>query len=367
MQLRLHELNDEIRLAEGRSLGLAETVAEIQDKIAYLSAREKEFAAVRANQESARALEASLAAKVEGARVAALAGESPFMVLEEARPAAQPAPAGRRLILVAGLVLGLGLALGVALCLEIADPWMRDQADAKSIAADAASAEFDHQGSQRIVSPQQLSEDVLAWRRLVNSIVSDIEHGLLAVVPAPGGSAADAAWNIAATLAMKGKPTRLVDTLGVEPAGEAPGLVELLRDPAVVDDSLQPTAIARLQVLPTGDASAADPLWLGSPEMAGLAHRLGEFAGATVISLPSVIADETALEFAGTVGSAVVVARSGATARAAASETVALLEGRGVRTRVVVVLDVPEVRLTRTKSSNVRTRPQLGLNGVQHA
>ena len=61
MQLHLHELNDEIRKTEGRAAGLAQSVAEIREKLSYLSAKEKEYAALKANQDAARQLEASLA------------------------------------------------------------------------------------------------------------------------------------------------------------------------------------------------------------------------------------------------------------------------------------------------------------------
>ncbi len=332
MQLRMHTLNDEIRKTEGRASGLALSVQEIRAKLSYLSAREKEYAALKANQDAARQLESSLAAKAEEARVAAFSGEAAFHVLELAAVPANPAPSGRKLMVAAGMILGLGFGLALALLLEVIDPRIRDRRDTAALFEGGVTEGFP---TIRRISPHhRMNKDAQRWRRLVNDLEADGPLNPLAVVSLTDREPRSmAAWNIAATFASKSLETVLAGAdSGADPDG----------DVSHAKRRILPTAVPRL-----GRAFMSKPEGGTGSIIEGDAEWVQDLkcvAARTVVDIPPLADDETALELVAAIGNAVIVTTSGVTDRGAAEQLVSRLRSRGVEIMGAIVTDLPPER-----------------------
>ncbi|UCC14685.1 MAG: hypothetical protein JSW21_01630 [Gammaproteobacteria bacterium] len=361
MQLHMHALNDEIRKTEGRASGLALSIQENRDKLSYLSAREKEYAALKATQDAARQLESSLAAKAEEARVAAFSGEAAFHVLEPAAVPANPAPSGRKLMVAAGMILGLSLGLGLALLLEVLDPRIRDRRDAVTLVDEGVAEAFP--AICRIRPHLQMDKHAQRWRRLVNDLEADKALTSLAVVSLTDREPRSVtAWNIAATFASKGLETVLAsDGPCVDHEGDGNKRFER---------NILPTHIPRLGHVLLGDSDGAsnvgDTDWI--EELTCVAPR-------TVVDVPSLADDETAFELAAAVGSVVIVTTSGITDRGTAEQLVSRLRSLGVEIRGAIVTDLPRGRfdgftpisaIASTLASPFRRRTDTPVE-VQHA
>lgn len=349
MRLMLHEVNDRLRVAEGTGAGLARSVKEMREKLAYLNDRDKELMILKAEQDSARALESSLMAKAQEARVAANTSEAPFSVVERAVPPDRPLSSSRRILVAAGLILGMGLGVFLALALEILDPKIRDHLELADMAKVQVSLELPVTGHPLIDQEHPSSPLARAFRRFINNLANASDFDAVAIIsPHSDHGRAAVAYNMGASLAIKGTPALLVDgDVGKEKDHTAaPGLVDVVFGRASLEDCLQPTRIQGMQMLSKGLLTnpRTDVLCLGSPGIRAMHEELMRGPLKVIYELPPVDEDETALEFAAQVGKAVVVARSGETGRTGTALMLALLRSRNIEVIGAVVVDVPEER-----------------------
>jgi Mrp family chromosome partitioning ATPase len=353
MQLHLHELNDEIRKEQGRASGLATSVQSTLAKLAYLSAREKEYAALKANQDAARQLESSLAAKAEEARVAASSGEAAFQVLESASTPVDPAPSGRKLMVAAGAVFGLGLGLFLALLLEIIDPVIRDRADLTSLVDGAVTMGFP--AIERINPHVVMDRFAQRWRRLVNDLEARGGRSALAIISLTAEEPRPvAAWNIAVTYATKG--TEAVLAAGQDGDADFPE-----SRPPLLSQIAGP-----LSNIGTSATAEEVESWL---------ERAVLDVGRTVVEVPPLCDDETAMELAAMIGAVVLVTTSGVTDRRTAEETIARLRSQGAEVIGAIVTNLPPLRQDDARPFTLTGRTALpiwrsagtGPSEVQHA
>lgn len=146
------------------------------------------------------------------------------------------------------------------------------------------------------------------------------------------------ALNLAISVSAGGEaPVILVDADGNRRGlsdrfdmGLAPGLADLLSDDTLpLEAVLQPTAIATLSFLPSGQ-----PPRLGGTSLPGrrLARRVDELAGRgggqsmTIVDAPSVLASTEAVSWAGHVGTVIVVVQSHRTPRRLLHRTLSLVQ-----------------------------------------
>jgi uncharacterized protein involved in exopolysaccharide biosynthesis len=362
MRLRQHELNDAIRKEEGRANGLAASVQEIREKLAYLSAREKEYAALKANQDAARQLESSLAAKAEEARVAAASGEAAFAVLEPAMTPTDPAPSGRKLMLAAGGVLGLGAGMALALGLAVFDRRIRHEDDLSSLLDEGAVGAFTSMA--RLAIGREHHSQWQSWLRLVNDFEATGLEGSVAVVSLtddePRGTVA---WNVAAVLATRGRETVLVSFDRSAPADDA---VHQFGRPVS-------TEIPGLKAAVASHLSPADGTGFGA--IPARIRRLESQGARAVIDVPPLADDELAVDVAVSTGRVILVAKSGVTDADAAGRLVRRLEARGVHIVGAVLSDAaggrPKSRRSRaalfTGVSSGHGTPDHASAEVQHA
>jgi succinoglycan biosynthesis transport protein ExoP len=372
LDLRLHELRDTLKVTENRTAALQTTITAMQQKLAFLSSKEKQFVRLKLRQEASQSLEISLTNRVDESRVQMLRAEPAFDVLERATPPEERQPSGRKLVLAGGAVLGSGLGLLVALLLEFFDPRVRTRRDGTDLSASEVCSEWMHTpaGDRQHVTPQQITSPVVTtFRHFVNNLeaLHDSEklHSIAVVSAERGAGRSLVAANIARTLAMKERPTLLVDADAGDDAGRRPhetcaargsvtGLLQVLDGTATLKSVLRKTDLQRLHCIGPGAATPgqAIPLLLGGKRMAQFIETLRGFRGRVIYDLPALNSHETALEAAAEVGNVVLVLRSGWSRRSEIRQLVELLQKRRINILGTLVVDVPDHYLEQRRSTS---------------
>jgi len=388
LDLRLHELRDSLKVTEGRSDALQSTITTMQQKLAFLSSKEKAFVRLKLRQEASESLEFSLTHRVDEARVQMLRAEPAFDVLERATPPEDRQPSGRKLVVVGGAVVGIGLGLLVALLLEFFDPRVRTSRDGTDLSGTEVCGEWArmHANGQLHVTPEQVASPAgITFRHFINNLeaqhTGDQLHSIAVVSAERGAGRSLVAANLARTLAMKEQASLLVDAdpgtnAGRRPhevcaaAGSDKGLLQVLDGTATLKSALLKTDLNKLHCLVPG-RSVADqpvPLVLGGKRMTKFINTMRQFRGRVVYDLPALQGHETALEAAAAIGNVVLVLRSGWSRRAESRRLVGLLQKRHVNILGTLVVDVPDHYLEHRspvarQGTSGRTPPEENYNG----
>ena len=390
LDLRLQGLIDEVKVREAQVEALEGTLAGMREKLALLTAKQKEYELLSGRLAATEILERNLATRVEEARVMMERNEANFDIIERATPPVEPLASSRKLVVIGGTILGLGAGLFLALLLELLDPWVRSGRDATNAAGVNLIAEFEQvpAGKPRVIDPSQPAAGVaILFRRFVNDLDSQLEEEdwrALAVISLEEEAGRSlVACNLALSLALKEREVIMVDAdlrseagprpstlLGIEAlAASQPGLYAHLR--SLAPPQLTETAIPGLCLLGAGTPLPADDqglLALGSRQFMILTNRLARPSRQVLFDLPPLAAQETVLEAAAAIGNALLVVRSGRSRRADLAEMVDTLTARGVNLRALVLTEVPPDLLSgkplfehpaksRKKSTRERLKP----------
>jgi uncharacterized protein involved in exopolysaccharide biosynthesis/MinD-like ATPase involved in chromosome partitioning or flagellar assembly len=369
LDMRMHELLDSLKVAEGRSEAMQTTIEKIQQKLAFLSSKEKEYVRLKLRQEASESLEFSLTHRVDEARLQMLRSEPAFDILERATPPEERQPSGRKLRVAGGMVVGTGLGLLAALLLEFFDPRVRTRRDGSDLSGVEVCGEWARLaavGKLQITPDPVASPAVMTFRHFVNNL--EAQHGeeqlqSIAVVSTERGAGRSlVAANLARTLAMKECPALLVDADTGADAGRRPhescaatgsehGLQQVLEGSTTLQAALMKTDIDKLHCVGPGRPTSKQPasLLLGGKRMAKLITALRRFRGHVVYDLPALHGHETALEAAAAIGNVVLVLRSGWSRRADTRQLVELLQKRHINILGTLVIDVPEHYLEHTR------------------
>ena len=362
LNMRLHELRDNLKVAEGRSDAMQMTITSLQQKLSFLSSKEKEFVRLKLRQEASESLELSLSHRVDEAQLQMLRSEPAFDVLERATPPEERQPSGRKLLVAGGAVVGVGLGLLAALLLEFFDPRVRTRRDGSDLSGAEACSEWTRlpaSGQQYVTPDPATSPATMTFRHFINNL--EAQHGAeqlhsIAVVSTERGAGRSLiAANLARTLAMKERPTLLVDADFATDAGRRPhescaasgseqGLLQTLDGSTTLQAALMKTDLEKLHCLGPGHAVSKQPasLVLGGKRMMKFISALRRFRGRVIYDLPALQGHETALEAAAAIGNVVLVLRSGWSRRADTRQLVALLQQRHINILGTLVIDVPE-------------------------
>jgi uncharacterized protein involved in exopolysaccharide biosynthesis/MinD-like ATPase involved in chromosome partitioning or flagellar assembly len=362
LELRRHELEDEIQIDEARAAALKGTLESVAGKLSFLSEKEKEFIRLKSSQEAAHRLRSRLAAWSQEAQVLVERNEASFAIVEPATPPVEPLPSGKRVFAAAGGMLSLAFALGVALALELLEGRARTGTDVARAAKLRVVLEWRRApGKEGGDAGGPDFAELLAFRRLINALATGERNGPPAAVAVvgidPGDGRSAVAIQLAQAIASKEQPTLLVDAdmdcaggtrvsqrVGL---GDAAGLREVLAGTQKLSQVVRATDSARLRVVPAGCSGAgaeADVFALGGRRMAALVAALDSGGGSTVYDLPPCRTNEAALELAVAIGKCVLVVASGATERADIEAVAEQLRDRGADLAAAVVTDVPEAR-----------------------
>jgi succinoglycan biosynthesis transport protein ExoP len=362
LDMRLHELRDNLKVTEGRSEAMRTTIEKLQQKLAFLSSKEKEFVRLKLRQEASESLEFSLTHRVDEARLQMLRSEAAFDILERATPPEERQPSGRKLLVAGGAVVGVGLGLLAALLLEFFDPRVRTRRDGSDLSGAVVCSEWARlpaSGQQSVTPDPATSPATMTFRHFINNL--EAQHGAeqlhsIAVVSTERGAGRSLiAANLARTLAMKERPTLLVDADPGTDAGRRPhescaasgseqGLLQTLDGSTTLQAALMKTDLEKLHCLGPGHAVSKQPasLVLGGKRMMKFISALRRFRGRVIYDLPALQGHETALEAAAAIGNVVLVLRSGWSRRADTRQLVALLQQRHINILGTLVIDMPE-------------------------
>ena len=291
-----------------------------------------------------------------------LRSEAAFDLLERATPPAERQPSGRKLLVAGGTVVGTGLGLLAALLLEFFDPRVRTRRDGSDLSGAEVCSEWARlpaSGQQYVTPDPAASAATMAFRHFINNL--EAQHGAeqlhsIAVVSTERGAGRSLiAANLARTLAMKERPTLLVDADTGTDAGRRPhegcaatgseqGLLQVLDGSTTLQAALMKTDLEKLHCLGPGHPESKQPasLVLGGKRMMKLISALRRFRGRVIYDLPALQGHETALEAASAIGNVVLVLRSGWSRRADTRQLVALLQQRHINILGTLVIDVPD-------------------------
>ena len=378
LDMRRLVLRDELKVAESHTDALQQTITTMQEKLAFLSTKEKEFIRLKLRQDASESLEFSLTHRVDEARVQMLRAEPAFDVLERATLPEDRQPSGRKLVVAGGAVVGIGLGLLIALLQEFFDPRVRTLRDAKDLSATEVCGEWARvaaAGLQQVTADPVASAAVMTFRHFINNLEAQYSkeqlHSIAVISAERGAGRSMVAANLARTLAMKEHPTLLVDADPGMDAGRRPhevcmatgnenGLMQALDGTTTLRAALQKTDIDKLHCLGPGRHSSNQhaPLILGGKRMAKFIAALRPFRGRVVYDLPALQGHEMALEAAAAIGNAVLVLRSGWSRRADTRQLVELLQKRHINILGTLVVDVPDHYLEHSSSA-----PQSGGSG----
>jgi len=369
LDMRLHELRDTLKVTEGRGAAMQTTIYSLQQKLSFLSSKEKEFVRLKLRQEASESLEFSLSHRVDEARLQMLRSEPAFDVLERATPPEERQPSGRKLLVAGGTVVGTGLGLLVALLLEFFDPRVRTRRDGSDLSGSEVCGEWARlpaAGQQHVTPDPVAAPAIMTFRHFVNNI--EALHGeeqlhSIAVVSAERGAGRSlVAASLARSLAMKERTTLLVDADPGTDAGRRPhescaatgsedGLLQILDGSNTLQATLMKTDLDKLHCLGPGRPVSMQPpaLVLGGKRMAKFINNLRRFRGRVVYDLPALQDHETALEAAAAIGNVVLVLRSGWSNRADTQQLVELLQKRHINILGTLVVDVPDHYIEHTR------------------
>lgn len=362
MNLRLQQLADDIKMREAQAGALRSTLNDMNEKLAALSAQDKEFMLLQSHLDGMLNLENQLSQRVEETRLAMQRNDASFDIVERAAPPPEPQSSGRKLLAVAGLFLGVAGGLILALLLELRDPYLRSRRELMGITESTTCLEIprsDNGDCGLIDFDNPISELANLYRRLINDIdaaAGSSAHtplGVVSVDPATGRSLVAA--NLALTRAIKGQSSLLVDADLRSNAGKrATSRLGVSADHRGLYENLvlnQPLEIIY------GEEGKPDVITAGStiPDNRGLLslaqHQLPALARAsardrfTIIDLPPLAGFELAYESAQQIGRTIIVARCGYTRRDELKHCKAQLEKRGIECVASILLDVPIGRL----------------------
>jgi succinoglycan biosynthesis transport protein ExoP len=367
LSVKLQDVKERARVAGARARGLETSIAEQGDKLASLSALEKQFRQLESKQETTRGLERSLASKMEEARVAMASGDSSLQIVEHSLVPTESLPSGRKLVVLALLVLGGAIGVALALLAELRDPLVRCRADAEGWSPEAPTFEL---GRSEEVAPRVLrAQDPVfrAYRRIAGDLAATMtDWEAVAVASAgPGEGRSSVARGLAVAMSVRGERCVLVDgdlrgdagPRCVDMENGPRGVVEVVEMAARAAEVRRQDAVERLQSVPAGNLGSAhgDPLLtVGQPVFAAALASLRAGSETLVLDLPPSGADEGAFEAVVRTGAAVIVARFGVTRRSDAETLVRRLESRGVSIVAVLVIDVPPERQARYAGPGTR-------------
>lgn len=381
MELRLHQITDDIKLHESMADAFKQTKMDMEQKLGVIATQDKEFMLLRAQLDGMLKLESQLAQRVEETRLAMQRNEASFDIVERAVPPSDPLPSGRKLLAIVGLFLGISSGLFLALLLEVGDPYLRSRRDVlkiigNDICLELASDKSGHAGLIDIEDPvSQLSNH---YRGLVNDIdvINNNQNRITAVASIESGTGQSMVTaNLALARCIKGQHTLVVDTdlrhnreTGVEAFlgmnETTKGLYEYLVDNTELH--INKLGVGKPDLISAGKviSDSRGLLKLARTDLVSITNQ-AEPGSYRIFDLPPLEGLEPAFEMAGQLGQIILVTRSGQTRRTDLKRCIDQLAQRGIEVVASVVLDVPADRLESAKHSIFSVnRKEKSIHGV---
>jgi polysaccharide biosynthesis transport protein len=360
----LRRLRDEIAVLERRTIPqlgqdlirrILSQESELEDRV--LSASEElrrippraiEEARLERGVTIADNLYRTLKQRYEEARLAAESSIPDVRLLDAAAVPNQPVQNQQRTIALLGLLGGLGLAVLGALLLDRFDPKLRyPQQVSDEIGLPIITA-IPHLKDDEDVSPQVVE----AFRELRFKVGHGIAPGepILLTISSPesGDGKSFVAQNLAMAFASQGLRTLLIDgdirrgalnrSFGLD---RTPGLTNVLRRDATLNEAIRSTPVPSLFLLPSGVRSQDSPDLLTGTPLPDLLNRLGEHFQVILVDTPPLGAGVDPYILAMATGRLALVLRTNRSNRAFTAAKLDILERFPIRLEGVVLNDVP--------------------------
>ncbi len=354
-RLRQQTLPAEVRELIGQlESDLAATQQQIQgqtQELRQIPTRSIREARLRREVEMAERLHQDLLSRLNQARLAAQTNLTNLEVVDRARPPETPTRSdGRRLFLMASLA-GLGLGIGGVLLHDHLDDRVKDPDEVETDLGVPILAMVPRVRSDVGPNSPDSLEVVEAFRTLRGQLVrrGEIPGAILVTSPGPREGKSLIAANLAIAFATAGHRTLLLDTDvrrgNVDRLFEVPdrpGLTDYLQNGTSLDETLKPTEVEGLTVLPHGQLRTFNANHLESDRMRELMATLRERFDVVIADGQPLVTGIDPLTIGELCGQALLVVRSGGTNRETARSK--LEDMRDFRLEVLgaVLNDVPD-------------------------
>jgi capsular exopolysaccharide synthesis family protein len=181
-------------------------------------------------------------------------------------------------------------------------------------------------------------EDHRMLRSRLHLVPADVPRSIAVVSPARRDGRTTTVAHLARVIRQAGWRVTVVDTDLRHPAlhrntgvGDAPGLVDAVRDHALLDDVLRPSAAGDLTVLPSGTPPEEPGDLLAPAVLEDLADELAKRADVILFDTPALLDVADAAVVASVADDVLLVARAGRTTRAELAESARILDAIGRR------------------------------------
>ncbi len=253
--------------------------------------------------------------------------------------------------LILALILSPILGIGVAFLLHYTDNTVKTASDAEKLLGLPVLTAVPQSKAHSL--PRQTCPEIMdvAYQMLTSNLWIASQSGdsrsLVVVSAEPDAGRSVTASNLAVSLAREGAKVILVDAdlrkptqhliFGVE---NKVGLTNILSGGATLEDTLVPTRIQGLLLVPAGPVPDNPVKLLRSPEMKDFADQVHELADFVIYDTPAGVTFPDPTLVATIVGNALVVHAAGRVPRGSEAEFRARMENIGVRLLGVVLNNV---------------------------
>lgn len=305
---------------------------------------------------------ASLLQSYEQVRVAEASATSSVVQVEKASFSTIPVRPRTLANTLIGALVGLLFGVGVVFVVETLDDTLSPDAVSRQLGLPVLGVIARHvpPNGKPIVATEPRSPVAEAFRSLRTNIqfasVDRPLHTILVTSPSPEDGKSTVAANLGASLAQSGRKVALLDAdLRRPQVHRKLGLSNRLGMTSVFVESglklngaLQPTEVANLSALTSGNLPPNPAELLGSDKMFDILRLVGEQADIIVIDSPPVMAVTDAAVLAPRVDGVILVVKPGTTKLAACRQAVEQLQRVGAKILGVILNDV-EVNRSRYK------------------
>ncbi len=360
------ELARSRQLEQSRERAITATMGQYEGKLRAVPGREAELVRLTRNIKEAEAIYLLLSTEFQQALIAEVSIDSAIQLVDAARVPGAPARQRARKTALFGGALGLMLGVTAALLVEHLDETVKSAEDVERVLGAPVLGEIPlvvtgSGGNRRragvlwplLVRLDDRSPVTEAYLALRTHVLSSIPHGdhcsLLVTSALPREGKSTIAANLALALARTGRQIWLVDCdlrhsgLGETFAdGGSPGLIDLMKGEAELEDVVQWTEFPHLRFIPTGSPVTGAAELLSDERMGQMIGQARSRVDVVVLDSPAVLPAADAEVIGPRADGVLVVVRAGKTDRRALARTRQRLERIGVRVIGAVLNGVPD-------------------------
>jgi succinoglycan biosynthesis transport protein ExoP len=303
-----------------------------------------------------------LDSRIKEVRVTEDVGALNISVLEYAKPPTAPIKPKRSTVLFEALVLGLMLGGGLAYLRDWLDHRLNSVDEIREMLGLTLLGVLPNMPGREVASVRgqkvqldPMSEVAEAYRTIRTAIYFGAPDGkaktMLITSPAPGDGKTTTASNLAIAMAQAGQKVLLLDADFRKPnlhkifALDGPaGITEVIAEKATLADTIKPSGIPGLSVLPCGPLPKNPSEILNSRAFSKLVEQLEESFDHIVIDSPPVMPVSDARILGALCDLTVLVLRAQKSTRRVSVQARESLSSVGARILGVVVNDVPKSR-----------------------